>query len=122
MSAAAVTDEPSSAAAEIELAVRGMTCAACAARVERKLNSLDAVSATVNFATERATVLAPPGITTAALITAVEQAGYGAVAVRPRPGTADAEAATSAEAEPAYGDDFDRHLDGVVALSVLPLP
>jgi P-type Cu+ transporter len=107
MSAAAVTDEPSSAAAEIELAVRGMTCAACAARVERKLNSLDAVSATVNFATERATVLAPPSVTTATLITAVEQAGYGAVAVRPRPGTA-AEAAASADAAAAYGDDFDQ--------------
>jgi P-type Cu+ transporter len=104
VSAPAVTDEPS-AAAEIELAVRGMTCAACAARVERKLNSLDAVSATVNFATERATVLAPPGVTTATLIAAVEQAGYGAVAVRPVPGTsgADAEAAGAA-----HGDDFDQ--------------
>jgi heavy metal translocating P-type ATPase len=87
-----------------------MTCAACAARVERKLNSLDAVSATVNFATERATVLAPPGVTTAALIAAVEQAGYGAVAVRPVPGTAgpDAEAAASGEAAAARGDDFDQ--------------
>jgi P-type Cu+ transporter len=107
MSAAAVADEPS-AAAEIELAVRGMTCAACAARVERKLNSLDAVSATVNFATERATVLAPPGVTTATLIAAVEQAGYGAVPVRPRPGTAGAEAAAPAEAAADYGDDFDQ--------------
>jgi P-type Cu+ transporter len=87
-----------------------MTCAACAARVERKLNSLDAVSATVNFATERATVIAPPGVTTAALIAAVEQAGYGAVAVRPVPGTAGrgAEAAASAEAAAAHGDDFDQ--------------
>jgi len=107
MSAAAVTDEPS-AAAEIELAVRGMTCAACAARVERKLNSLDAVSATVNFATERATVLAPPHVTTATLIAAVEHAGYGAVPVRPQPGAAGAEAAASAEAAGDHGDDFDQ--------------
>ena len=105
VSAAAVTDEPSAAAEiEIELAVRGMTCAACAARVERKLNSLDAVSATVNFATERATVLALPGVTTAALIAAVEQAGYGAVAVRPAPGTP----ASGTEAAAADGDDFDQ--------------
>jgi P-type Cu+ transporter len=87
-----------------------MTCAACAARVERKLNSLDAVSATVNFATERATVLAPPGVTTAALIAAVEQAGYGAVAVRPALGTAGAgaEDPASAEAGTAHGEDFDQ--------------
>jgi P-type Cu+ transporter len=89
-----VVADGSAAAAEIELAVRGMTCAACAARVERKLNSLDAVSATVNFATERATVLAPPGMPAAALIAAVEQAGYEAVAVRPAPGRTGADAAS----------------------------
>jgi P-type Cu+ transporter len=87
MSSAAVADEPSGTT-EIELSVQGMTCAACAARVERKLNGLDHVRASVNFATERATVTAPPGITTAMLIEAIEQAGYGAADARPPAGSA----------------------------------
>jgi P-type Cu+ transporter len=47
-------------AADYELAIGGMTCAACAARVQTRLNKLDGVVATVNFATERARVTAPP--------------------------------------------------------------
>jgi P-type Cu+ transporter len=62
----------------IELAVRGMTCAACAARIERKLNKLDDVSAVVNLATERASVTLPAGRPVAELIGAVEAAGYSA--------------------------------------------
>ena len=41
---------------QVELDVQGMTCASCAARIEKKLNRLDGVSATVNYATEKATV------------------------------------------------------------------
>ena len=55
-----------------------MTCAACAARVEKKLNAIDGVAATVNFATERAAVTAPVSITVRRLVEAVEHAGYGA--------------------------------------------
>ena len=55
-----------------------MTCAACAARVEKTLNAIDSVRATVNFATERATVTAPASIPVGLLIDAVEQAGYNA--------------------------------------------
>lgn len=55
-----------------------MTCAACASRVERKLNKLDGVSATVNYATERARVRCPPGIDPQVLIEQVERAGYAA--------------------------------------------
>jgi P-type Cu+ transporter len=82
MSSSAVADF-SLGAHEIELAVTGMTCAACAARVQRKLNGLDGVQATVNFATERATVTAPRTVTPAMLVAAVEQAGYGAEEARP---------------------------------------
>jgi cation-transporting P-type ATPase A/B/Cu+-exporting ATPase len=89
MSSAAVA-EGSSGATEIELAVLGMTCAACAARVEKKLNSLDRVRATVNFATERATITAPAAITPAMLIAAVEQAGYGTADARPPAGAGSA--------------------------------
>jgi cation-transporting P-type ATPase A/B/Cu+-exporting ATPase len=55
-----------------------MTCAACAARVEKTLNAIDGVHATVNFATERATVAAPASVPVGLLIEAVEQAGYDA--------------------------------------------
>jgi cation transport ATPase len=55
-----------------------MTCAACAARVEKTLNAIDSVRATVNFATERATVAAPASVPVGLLIEAVEQAGYDA--------------------------------------------
>ena len=68
---------------EVELSVRGMTCAACAARVEKKLSALDDVTAAVNFATGRATVTAPASVPVARLIEAVEQAGYGADLARP---------------------------------------
>ena len=78
MSSAAVTGEASSASREVDLSVRGMTCAACAARVEKKLNAIDGVSATVNFATERATVTVPASVPVRRLVEAVEQAGYGA--------------------------------------------
>ena len=58
------------------MSVQGMTCAACAARVEKKLNTIDDVAATVNFATEAAIVTAPPEVPVQRLIEAVEQAGY----------------------------------------------
>ena len=67
-----------------------MTCASCANRIERRLNKLDGVTATVNYATEKARVEFDPGAVAAEqLVGAVEAAGYGAdpavVASRPRP-------------------------------------
>ncbi len=58
------------------MSVQGMTCASCAARVEKKLNTIDGVTATVNFATEAAIVTAPADVPVQQLIDAVEQAGY----------------------------------------------
>jgi Cu+-exporting ATPase len=60
----------------VELDIGGMTCASCAARVEKRLNRLNGVSATVNFATERARVLHAPSVTPQDLIAQVEAAGY----------------------------------------------
>jgi P-type Cu+ transporter len=60
----------------VELAIGGMTCASCAARVEKKLNKLDGVTATVNFATEKASVSFPDAISPEDLISVVERAGY----------------------------------------------
>jgi P-type Cu+ transporter len=69
-----------------------MTCAACAARVEKKLSGLDDVVAAVNFATGRATVTAPASVPVAELIEAVERAGYGAdLAAAPAAGPTEAE-------------------------------
>jgi P-type Cu+ transporter len=63
---------------DVELAIEGMTCAACAARVEKKLNKLDDVVASVNYATATARVSAPAAMPVHDLIAAVEKAGYGA--------------------------------------------
>jgi P-type Cu+ transporter len=65
---------------EIELSVEGMTCAACAARVEKKLNKLDGVRASVNYATGTARVAAPAVMPVEMLTAAVAQAGYTATA------------------------------------------
>ncbi|RKE21575.1 cation-translocating P-type ATPase [Streptomyces sp. TLI_171] len=60
----------------VELAIGGMTCASCAARIEKKLNRIDGVEASVNFATEKARVDFGPGTSVADLIAAVERTGY----------------------------------------------
>ncbi|MFF8290886.1 heavy metal translocating P-type ATPase [Streptomyces sp. NPDC016309] len=62
--------------AEVELAIGGMTCASCAARVEKKLNRMDGVTATVNYATEKAKVTFADGVRVADLIATVEATGY----------------------------------------------
>ncbi|MFD8376289.1 heavy metal translocating P-type ATPase [Streptomyces sp. NPDC059688] len=63
-------------ALEVELSIGGMTCASCAARIEKKLNRLDGVTATVNFATEKAKVVYTAGTGVADLIATVEKTGY----------------------------------------------
>jgi P-type Cu+ transporter len=60
----------------VELAIGGMTCASCATRVEKKLNRMDGVDATVNLVTERAHVLVAKGVSDADLISTVEATGY----------------------------------------------
>ncbi len=62
----------------VDLAVTGMTCAACSARVERTLNKLDGVRASVNYATERATVQVPAELGDEVLVERIRKAGYGA--------------------------------------------
>ena len=63
----------------LELPITGMTCASCANRIERRLNKLDGVSASVNYATETATVDFDAAVAPEALVAAVESAGYQAV-------------------------------------------
>ncbi|GAA3782822.1 heavy metal translocating P-type ATPase [Streptomyces chiangmaiensis] len=61
---------------EVELSIGGMTCASCAARIEKKLNRMDGVTATVNFATEKAKVAYSDGVEVSDLITTVVKTGY----------------------------------------------
>ncbi|NKQ58163.1 copper-translocating P-type ATPase [Amycolatopsis sp. K13G38] len=74
---------------ELELAIGGMTCASCAMRIEKKLNKLDGVTASVNYATEKAKVTFPSGVDPQRLVQTVEAAGYTAALPRPEPADAD---------------------------------
>ncbi|WP_431989366.1 heavy metal translocating P-type ATPase [Streptomyces albogriseolus] len=86
------------ALSEVELLIGGMTCASCAARVEKKLNRMDGVTATVNYATEKARISYPPGIEVADLITTVVKTGY--TAEEPAPPRRDDEDDTASGADP----------------------
>jgi len=81
--------DPRSIAADppqrVALAIGGMTCASCAARIEKKLNKLDGVTATVNYATEQAQIAYPPTLDPTMLIAQVEATGY--TARLPKPAT-----------------------------------
>ena len=77
-------ESPAGQVRDTELAIGGMTCASCAARIEKKLNKLDGVTAAVNFATETARVAFPAAVSAGDLISVVEQAGYTATLPVPR--------------------------------------
>ncbi|MFF8651801.1 heavy metal translocating P-type ATPase [Streptomyces griseoluteus] len=87
----------------VELLIGGMTCASCAARVEKKLNRMDGVSATVNYATEKAKVSFGDGVHVADLIAVVEKTGYTAEEPpppEPEPAPDAGESAGPAERDP----------------------
>ncbi len=67
----------------VELEIAGMTCASCVTRIEKRLNRLDGVTATVNLATEKAKVSFPASVTVSDLIATVEQVGYSARVPQP---------------------------------------
>ncbi|WP_328693277.1 heavy metal translocating P-type ATPase [Streptomyces phaeochromogenes] len=92
---------PIGATAEVELTIGGMTCASCAARVEKKLNRMDGVTATVNYATERAKVSYAQGVLVTDLIATVVKTGYTAEEPPPpRIETPDADAEEAVERDP----------------------
>ncbi|WP_223774727.1 heavy metal translocating P-type ATPase [Streptomyces sp. 135] len=70
---------------EVELAVGGMTCASCSSRIEKKLNRVEGVTASVNLATEKAKVSYADGVEVAQLIALVEKLGYTAEEILPPP-------------------------------------
>ncbi|MEU9045566.1 MULTISPECIES: heavy metal translocating P-type ATPase [unclassified Kitasatospora] len=116
----------------VELSIGGMTCASCAARIEKKLNRLDGVEATVNFATEKARVDYGPGVTVADLIATVERTGYTAelppppAPAAPTPAGPEPTGPAAAPEQPAADPLRDRLLIGavlsvpVVLLSMVP--
>jgi P-type Cu+ transporter len=102
---------------QLDLPIDGMTCASCAARVEKRLNAVDGVSATVNFATEQARVVYDPSLVARdALVEAVEAAGYH---VRPEPRAAAEEPVAADDAHDRLVADLRRRL---VVSAVLTLP
>ncbi|MFD9690008.1 heavy metal translocating P-type ATPase [Kitasatospora sp. NPDC059088] len=84
------------ASTEVELSIGGMTCASCAARIEKKLNRMDGVAASVNYATEKAKVTFEGEVEVADLIATVEATGYTAALPRP-PAAAGGEGAEPGE-------------------------
>ncbi|OKJ23676.1 carbonate dehydratase [Streptomyces sp. CB00316] len=83
MASTAAAGTPAADASEAELMIGGMTCASCAARVEKKLNRMDGVTATVNYATEKARVTFTEGLELSDLVATVEQTGYTARPLAP---------------------------------------
>ncbi|MFJ3670716.1 heavy metal translocating P-type ATPase [Streptomyces sp. NPDC090106] len=73
-----MTTTATTAGSEVELAIGGMTCASCAARIEKRLNRMDGVTATVNYATEKAKVHYGGEVSVRDLIATVEKTGYSA--------------------------------------------
>ncbi|MGA5269774.1 heavy metal translocating P-type ATPase [Streptomyces lydicamycinicus] len=94
----------STAQARVELAIGGMTCASCAARVEKKLNRMDGVAATVNYATEKAQVSYGGGVSVGDLIATVERTGYTARPPAPPPEPAGPAGAAQAGGADLYTD------------------
>ncbi|GGF40525.1 carbonate dehydratase [Microbacterium sorbitolivorans] len=87
-----------SADSAVELEIGGMTCASCAMRIEKKLNKLDGVEASVNYATEKAKVTVPAGYDPAMLIAEVEKTGY--TAALPAPKKTETGSAEESDADP----------------------
>ncbi|HZY00204.1 MAG TPA: heavy metal translocating P-type ATPase [Dermatophilaceae bacterium] len=108
-------------AQSVELVIGGMTCASCAARIEKKLNKLDGVSATVNYATEKAKVTYAGTVSPQDLVATIEATGY--TAVLPVPKVSGAAAAGSGDAEQDEKDDeVSRLRQRLVISAVLSLP
>jgi P-type Cu+ transporter len=101
---------------QVELQIGGMTCASCAARVEKRLNRLDGVTATVNYATEKAHVTYTDGVDTDTLVAAVEKAGYTAALPLPPPPV---QSAPGDEAAAEEGSDQPRALRTRLVVSTL---
>ncbi|MEW2380392.1 heavy metal translocating P-type ATPase [Micromonospora sp. NPDC047812] len=117
--------KPRTARAEnhLELLIGGMTCAACAARIEKRLNDIDGVEATVNYATEKAKVLLSPQVSRETVIAAVEEIGFTARPVQPPAATTVDAPDPAAEEEAEHDRELRaaRHRLWVVAVLAVPV-
>ena len=95
MTATTETNPPATAGGQVELEIGGMTCASCAARIEKRLNKLDGVTATVNYATEKAKVSYVGAVSNSDLVATIEKAGYTARVPEPPATRADRSADTA---------------------------
>jgi Cu+-exporting ATPase len=116
---------PIADAVQVDLAIGGMTCASCAARIEKKLNRVDGVQASVNYATETATVeYDPTTVAPETLVSTVEATGY--TARLPQPRTSDAatgQAPTTERGEGGDGrDETDSLRQRLLVSAVLTVP
>ncbi|MFE0203499.1 heavy metal translocating P-type ATPase [Streptomyces sp. NPDC058985] len=115
-----MTTGTTSTQAEVELAIGGMTCASCAARIEKKLNRMDGVSATVNYATEKAKVSYGGEVSVPDLIATVEATGY--TAHEPEPVRTGLASGTGPAAPPGDGDALRPLRQRLVTAVLLAVP
>jgi len=95
-----------------------MTCASCANRIEKKLNKLDGVAATVNYATEKAKVTVPAGYDPSLLVAEVEKTGYTAALPKPKDTTANTSETEAGEEEDSELTSLRHRLIGAIVLTV----
>ncbi len=107
-------------AQSVELVIGGMTCDSCAARIEKKLNKLDGVSATVNYSTEKAKVTYAGSVAPQDLVATVEATGY--TAALPAPKVEDVTAATADESDEDENDEVARLRQRLLISAVLSAP
>ena len=106
----------------VELVIGGMTCASCAARIEKKLNKLGGVSATVNYATEKAKVTYTGTVSPQDLIAVIKATGYGAALPVPKVSDATAATASGDLEQDEKDDEVSRLRQRLVISAVLSLP
>ena len=112
------TSAPPTGGPDIELEIGGMTCASCANRIEKKLNKLDGVAATVNYATEKAKVTVPAGYDPSLLVAEVEKTGYTAALPKPKDTTANTSETEAGEEEDSELTSLRHRLIGAIVLTV----
>jgi Cu+-exporting ATPase len=118
MSTATTQSEVAEANSVVELVIGGMTCASCAARIEKKLNKLEGVTATVNYSTEKAKVTYSGSLTPADFVSTIEATGYKATLPVPKVETASADEGEDEEKD----DEVSRLRQRLVISAVLSLP
>src|SRR6266545_5715236 len=110
--------DPASPPATIALRIGGMTCASCAARIEKKLNRLAGVAAVVNYATETAHVRYPATVTVDELLATVRAIGYTATPPKPTPRTSNGDGSGEDGQAVAVERSLRQRFYGCIALAV----